>query len=216
MCFFDTPAGEPVHIQPLRGCILPGSANRRFPSVTSGFHEKAVSSCRSDVADRRLTGIRQGVNQASIRTLLSPAGSVQDRVRFAGAPQSTQRAHVVHGSSRRCAVTQNAICASLVRRPPTPARRRYVKVVLPSSTVCDYAVSRRGAGLLPRRQYGAGAVLRDRVRLVFNCVFQTTPDAVAVAPPLGGDGRGGSVMAPVPQRASRRGRTRSSSRSSTG
>ena len=101
--FFRQDIHEPVHIHPFGvGFLL--RAHRRFPSVTSGFHEKAVSSFRSDVADRRLTGIRQGVNQASIRTLLSSAGSVQDRVRFAGAPQSIQRAHVVHGSSRRCAV----------------------------------------------------------------------------------------------------------------
>ena len=47
-----------------------------FPSVTRGFHEKAKSNCRSDVADRRLESIRQGMNQASIRTLISRGGWV--------------------------------------------------------------------------------------------------------------------------------------------
>ena len=183
---------------------------------TTGFHEKAVSSCRSDVADRRLAGIRQGVNQASIRTLLSPAGSVQDRVRFAGAPQSIQRAHVVHGSSRRCAVTRTrfvqALCEDPQRRRAAGTSRSSCLLQLSVIMLCPAGEPDcyPGGNTVRARFFGVAPVLPSTVP------FKRHRMPLLSLPPLGGTGGGGSVTAPVPQRASRRGRARSSSRSSTG
>ena len=50
-----TPVCEPVHIQPLRGWILPGPAHRRFPPVTPGHSHLSPSGTLAlkGLADRR-------------------------------------------------------------------------------------------------------------------------------------------------------------------
>lgn len=168
--------------------------------------------CRSDVADQRYWSFAQGVNRAPIRTLFGPGAGCMIKFDPPGCCNLCC-AHMHCMAPAQGRSHPNAVWISLDQGPATPVWSPERQGRLAFFNCVDYAVLRRGAGLLPRRQNGVGAVLRDRAPC-----FSTVPShrmPKTVASPLGGTG-GGSRVRRLPHWRRPPGRARSSFRSSRG
>ena len=155
----------------------------------------------------------QGMNRAPIRTLFSPWAGC--KIRFVPPGCCSLPSELMHawrrGESRS---HPNAVWKSLGQRPATPACRRTVKVVLPSSTVMIMLCRAGkpdcypGANTVRARFFGSAPVLCSTVLCHYHRMAVLSP------PPLGGR-EGGRITTP-PLLRTRPGRVRNSFRSSTG